>query len=196
MRRAWRDSGDAARAARRAPWPVRCRIRALGIRCRRDHAFARARRLLRGHRRGARQCQGREQLDHGRAAVAILNDRGLSVEQATDHAAGARRADQARRRRHHQQYDGEERVRNDVRRRAARRKRSSASQGLAQINDEQALVALIRNVLAAQGETVAQYRAGKTASFGFLVGQVMKASAGKASPRLVNDLLRREIDGT
>ncbi len=71
-----------------------------------------------------------------------------------------------------------------------------ASQGLAQINDEQALVALIRNVLAAQGETVAQYRAGKTASFGFLVGQVMKASAGKASPRLVNDLLRREIDGT
>ena len=43
-------------------------------------------------------------------------------------------------------------------------------------------------------DAVAQYRAGKTASFGFLVGQVMKATAGKANPKLVNELLRREID--
>jgi aspartyl-tRNA(Asn)/glutamyl-tRNA(Gln) amidotransferase subunit B len=68
------------------------------------------------------------------------------------------------------------------------------AEGLAQISDERALVAIIHDVMAAQAATVAQYRAGKTASFGFLVGQVMKASAGKASPRLVNELLRREIE--
>ena len=48
--------------------------------------------------------------------------------------------------------------------------------------------------MAAQADAVAQYRGGKAGSFGFLVGQVMKATAGKASPRLVNELLRREID--
>ena len=53
---------------------------------------------------------------------------------------------------------------------------------------------IIRDIMAAQPDAVAQYRAGKAASFGFLVGQVMKATAGKASPRLVNELLRREIE--
>ena len=43
---------------------------------------------------------------------------------------------------------------------------------------------------------VVQYRAGKTSTFGFLVGQVMKASGGKANPTLVNELLRRELDGS
>jgi aspartyl-tRNA(Asn)/glutamyl-tRNA(Gln) amidotransferase subunit B len=66
--------------------------------------------------------------------------------------------------------------------------------GLAQISDEGALVSIIRDIIEAQPETVAQYRGGKTASFGFLVGQVMKATSGKASPRLVNELLRREIE--
>ena len=42
---------------------------------------------------------------------------------------------------------------------------------------------------------VAQYRAGKQQTFGFLVGQVMKAMKGKANPGLVNDLLRRTLDG-
>jgi len=41
---------------------------------------------------------------------------------------------------------------------------------------------------------VAQYRSGKTATFGFLVGQVMRAAAGKANPRRVNDLLKRALD--
>jgi aspartyl-tRNA(Asn)/glutamyl-tRNA(Gln) amidotransferase subunit B len=66
--------------------------------------------------------------------------------------------------------------------------------GLAQISDEGALVSIIRDIIEAQPETVAQYRGGKTASFGFLVGQVMKATSGTASPRLVNELLRREIE--
>jgi aspartyl-tRNA(Asn)/glutamyl-tRNA(Gln) amidotransferase subunit B len=68
------------------------------------------------------------------------------------------------------------------------------SEGLAQISDEGALVKVVRAIMAAQPEAVAQYRAGKAASFGFLVGQVMKATAGKASPKVVNDLLRREIE--
>ncbi len=46
---------------------------------------------------------------------------------------------------------------------------------------------------AANPKAVAQYRAGKTLVFGFLVGQVMKATAGKANPVIVNDLLAREL---
>ena len=67
-------------------------------------------------------------------------------------------------------------------------------EGLAQISDEDALATIVRDVMSAQPEAVAQYRAGKAASFGFLVGQVMKATAGKASPKVVNELLRREIE--
>jgi aspartyl-tRNA(Asn)/glutamyl-tRNA(Gln) amidotransferase subunit B len=68
------------------------------------------------------------------------------------------------------------------------------SEGLAQISDEDALATIVRDILGAQPDAVAQYRAGKAASFGFLVGQVMKATSGKASPKVVNELLRREIE--
>jgi aspartyl-tRNA(Asn)/glutamyl-tRNA(Gln) amidotransferase subunit B len=67
-------------------------------------------------------------------------------------------------------------------------------EGLAQISDEGAISEPIRRVLAAHADAVAQYRAGKKAAFGFLVGQVMKATGSKASPKLVNELLRRELD--
>ena len=40
---------------------------------------------------------------------------------------------------------------------------------------------------------MAQYRAGKQQTFGFLVGQVMKGSGGKANPKLANELLKREL---
>jgi aspartyl-tRNA(Asn)/glutamyl-tRNA(Gln) amidotransferase subunit B len=71
-----------------------------------------------------------------------------------------------------------------------------ASEGLAQIGDEGALEGVIRDVLGAQADAVAQYRAGKTSTFGFLVGQVMKATGGKANPKLASELLRRELDRT
>ena len=58
------------------------------------------------------------------------------------------------------------------------------------------LVSLVRDVITAHGDAVAQYRAGKTATFGFLVGQVMKGSGGKANPKLANQLLKRELDRT
>ena len=66
--------------------------------------------------------------------------------------------------------------------------------GLAQIGDESALLSIVRDVIGRHEDAVAQYRAGKTATFGFLVGQVMKASSGKGNPKLINALLRRELD--
>jgi aspartyl-tRNA(Asn)/glutamyl-tRNA(Gln) amidotransferase subunit B len=69
-----------------------------------------------------------------------------------------------------------------------------AAEGLAQIGDESALLAIVGDVLARNADAVAQYRAGQQKTFGFLVGQVMKGSRGKANPKLVNDLLRRELE--
>ncbi len=68
------------------------------------------------------------------------------------------------------------------------------AEGLAQIDDESAIVALIEGVLTANADAALQYRAGKTATFGFLVGQVMKAASGKANPKRVNELLKRALE--
>src|ERR1043166_5622347 len=67
------------------------------------------------------------------------------------------------------------------------------AEGLAQNNDEDALVAIIRDVIARNADAAAQFRAGQQKTFGFLVGQVMKGSGGKANPKLANELLRREL---
>ncbi len=66
--------------------------------------------------------------------------------------------------------------------------------GLAQINDEGAIASAVDRVLLAHPETAEQYRAGQTKVLGFLVGQVMKATGGKASPKLANDLVRRALE--
>jgi aspartyl-tRNA(Asn)/glutamyl-tRNA(Gln) amidotransferase subunit B len=68
-----------------------------------------------------------------------------------------------------------------------------AAEGLRQIDDESTILAIVDQVLADHADAAAQYRAGKTASFGFLVGQVMKAAAGKANPARVNALLRQRV---
>jgi aspartyl-tRNA(Asn)/glutamyl-tRNA(Gln) amidotransferase subunit B len=65
---------------------------------------------------------------------------------------------------------------------------------LVQIGDRDAILANVREILAGHQDAVTQYRNGKTSTFGFLVGQVMKATGGKANPKLVNDLLRRELE--
>ncbi len=70
------------------------------------------------------------------------------------------------------------------------------AEGLTQIDDESQIVGLIAEVIARNADAVAGYRAGKTATFGFLVGQVMKAAAGKANPKRVNDLLKRALETT
>ncbi len=66
--------------------------------------------------------------------------------------------------------------------------------GLAQVGDTGALGAAVAEVLAANPDAVAQFRAGKTNAFGFLVGQAMKAMKGKANPKVINDLLRQALD--
>jgi aspartyl-tRNA(Asn)/glutamyl-tRNA(Gln) amidotransferase subunit B len=67
------------------------------------------------------------------------------------------------------------------------------AEGLQQVDDESEIAALVAAVLAANPEAVAQYRGGKAATFGFLVGQVMKAAKGKANPKRVNELLGRAL---
>jgi aspartyl-tRNA(Asn)/glutamyl-tRNA(Gln) amidotransferase subunit B len=67
------------------------------------------------------------------------------------------------------------------------------TEGLAQNSDESALLAAVHAVMAANADAVAQVRAGKQQTFGFLVGQVMKQSGGKANPKVVTQLLKREI---
>jgi aspartyl-tRNA(Asn)/glutamyl-tRNA(Gln) amidotransferase subunit B len=66
-----------------------------------------------------------------------------------------------------------------------------SERGLEQITDTASIDALVQRVLDANPEQVAQYRGGKTQVQGFLVGQVMKASQGKANPKQVNEALRR-----
>ena len=68
------------------------------------------------------------------------------------------------------------------------------AKGLAQIDDESQIVAIIGEVLAKNIDAVAKYRGGNAGTFGFLVGQVMKAAAGKANPKRVNDLLKRALE--
>ena len=65
--------------------------------------------------------------------------------------------------------------------------------GLKQMNDSGALEAIIDEVLAANPDNVAQYRAGKDKAFNALVGQAMKASKGKANPAQVNEMLKKKL---
>ena len=67
--------------------------------------------------------------------------------------------------------------------------------GLTQVSDEGALEKMIEEVIAKNPTQVAQYRSGKEQVFGFFVGQVMKASGGKANPGKVNELLKRKLGG-
>ena len=61
--------------------------------------------------------------------------------------------------------------------------------GLAQVSDEDAIAAIVNEVLAANADKVDLYRAGKTGLFGFFVGQVLRSSHGKANPEVVQRLL-------
>ena len=67
--------------------------------------------------------------------------------------------------------------------------------GLTQLSDEGALVTIIQEVLTKNPVQVAQFKEGKQQVLGFLVGQVMKASGGKANPGKVNELLTRQLRG-
>jgi len=68
-----------------------------------------------------------------------------------------------------------------------------AEKGLAQISDPEKIATVVREVIAANPNQVEQYRKGKTATFGWFVGQVMKATRGQANPQLVQELLKKEL---
>ena len=67
------------------------------------------------------------------------------------------------------------------------------AKGLKQISDSSALEAIIDQVLVANQKSVEEFRSGKEKAFNALVGQIMKASQGKANPGQVNELLRKKL---
>jgi aspartyl-tRNA(Asn)/glutamyl-tRNA(Gln) amidotransferase subunit B len=67
--------------------------------------------------------------------------------------------------------------------------------GLRQVTDTGAIEAKIAEIMAANADKVAEYRAGKEKLFGFFVGQVMRAMGGKANPAMLNDLLKKTLQG-
>ncbi len=67
------------------------------------------------------------------------------------------------------------------------------AKGLRQVSDEDALTSIINNVIAKHPMQVEQYKGGKVQVLGFLVGQVMKESGGKANPGKVNELLKKTL---
>ena len=69
------------------------------------------------------------------------------------------------------------------------------AQGLRQITDTAAIERVIDEVMTRNPAQLAEYRAGKDKLFGFFVGQVMKATGGKANPAQLNELLRRKLGG-
>jgi aspartyl-tRNA(Asn)/glutamyl-tRNA(Gln) amidotransferase subunit B len=70
-----------------------------------------------------------------------------------------------------------------------------AAKGLTQMNDAGALLVIVDEVIAANAKNVDEFRAGKDKAFNALVGQVMKASKGKANPAQVGELLRQRLSG-
>ena len=67
--------------------------------------------------------------------------------------------------------------------------------GLTQVTDTGAIEAVIEEVMAANADKVEEFRTGKEKLFGFFVGQVMRASGGKANPAAVNELLKEKLKG-
>ncbi|RPJ76729.1 MAG: Asp-tRNA(Asn)/Glu-tRNA(Gln) amidotransferase GatCAB subunit B, partial [Acidobacteria bacterium] len=68
------------------------------------------------------------------------------------------------------------------------------AEALEQVDDRAALEAVVADVVARNPKAVADYRGGKTLVFGFFVGQVMKATRGKANPSLANELIARALE--
>jgi aspartyl-tRNA(Asn)/glutamyl-tRNA(Gln) amidotransferase subunit B len=68
-----------------------------------------------------------------------------------------------------------------------------AERGLAQINEPEKVAAVAREIIAGNPKQATQYRGGKTATLGWFVGQVMKATGGQANPKLVQEILKKEL---
>jgi aspartyl-tRNA(Asn)/glutamyl-tRNA(Gln) amidotransferase subunit B len=68
-----------------------------------------------------------------------------------------------------------------------------SEKGLAQITDADQITKVAREIIAANPKQVEQYRSGKTATLGWFVGQVMKATRGQANPQMLQELLKKEL---
>ena len=66
--------------------------------------------------------------------------------------------------------------------------------GMKQITDTSAIEKIVDEVIAANAPQVEQYKSGKVGLLGFFVGNVMKASAGKANPAVVNEILKKKLN--
>lgn len=69
----------------------------------------------------------------------------------------------------------------------------TAEKGLEQITDPAKIAAVVRKIMESNPKQVEQYRSGKTATLGWFVGQVMKATRGQAQPQLVQEVLKKEL---
>ncbi|MCX8065018.1 MAG: Asp-tRNA(Asn)/Glu-tRNA(Gln) amidotransferase subunit GatB [Candidatus Hydrogenedentes bacterium] len=79
----------------------------------------------------------------------------------------------------------------------AYRKRASdiiKEEGLVQISDDDYIRGIVKDILQTNINQVEQYKAGKTKVFGFFVGQIMQRTQGKANPKLVNEILKEELE--
>ena len=153
-----------------------------GVRRRRADAVGGARRLLRGDGGGGGQRQGGEQLGHGRADAQAERATASASTQLPMTPDGARRPDRARRRRARSAVRWPRRCSRRCRDRAAPPTRSSPPRGWRRSTTTRRSRRRCGRCIDANADAVAQYRAGKQQTFGFLVGQVMKATEGKAEP--------------
>ena len=148
--------------------------------------------VLRPRGRDLQRATGGVELRAGRSLASGQRERHLGRRRQGD-AGSAGRADRADRSQDGQLEDRQGRARAAVGRRAVRPSTIVESEGLAQVSDPGAIAQFVDDVLAANAESVGQFKAGKENVLRFLVGQVMKASRGKANPELVEGLLREKI---
>ena len=183
-----RDRSDAAGAARGAARAVHQRVRDPGIRRGSADRDARAGRLLRGGGAAVGNAKAASNWIMGEL-LRTMKERGIDVEQVPLTPAAlaglVRSVDRGA---------ISSTVAKDVFARMYETGQSAddiiAADGLAQIGDADALIAIVRDAIAANPDAVAQVRKGRNNAFGFLVGHVMKASKGKANPKVVNELLK------
>ena len=123
---------------------------------------------------------------------AALNRTGKTIETSPVSAAALGAIARSDGRQHDQRPHRQGRVRGD----GGNRQGPAAivdEKGLRQVTDTGAIDAAVDKVLAANADKVAEYRSGKDKLFGFFVGQVMRAMAGKGNPALVNETLKRAL---
>ncbi len=148
--------------------------------------------------RGLRAAQAGSQLDDGRGVPAPQCRRRCDIDAMPLAARDAGGADPAHRRRHGVEQRRAAGLRCAVGGVAARVRTSSVdalieAKGLRQMSDSGALEAIVDAVIAANAKSVDEFRAGKDKAFNALVGQVMKASKGKANPAQASELLKRKL---